>query len=90
MNLVSAILFTIGSLFFLLSSAGLFRLPDTLSRMHAASKSSTLGLAFVLGAGAYELATVSVLLKSLLIMALVFLTVPVATHMLAKAAARKD
>jgi multicomponent Na+:H+ antiporter subunit G len=42
-TLISAALLVIGSLFALVASVGLLRLPDLYTRMHAASKAGTMG-----------------------------------------------
>ena len=43
-----------GVLFLLISSIGIIRLPDVLSRMHAVGKAATLGIsALLLSAGLY-------------------------------------
>ena len=77
-----------GMLLLVVAAVGLFRLPDALARQHAATKSATLALGLVLiGAALYaddptwwwRVAAILVLLVS---------TLPVASHMLARAAAR--
>ncbi|HBQ40634.1 MAG TPA: hypothetical protein DD808_08700 [Halieaceae bacterium] len=45
--LLQALLLVIGCLFFLVGTLGLFRLPDTLTRIHALTKADNLGLGFV-------------------------------------------
>lgn len=42
--IVQALLLVIGCLFFLVGTLGLFRLPDTLTRIHALTKADNLGL----------------------------------------------
>lgn len=48
----AAILMVIGSLFCLVSAVGMLRLPDTLMRMHAATKAGTLGTGLIVVAAA--------------------------------------
>jgi multicomponent Na+:H+ antiporter subunit G len=85
---VGALLLVLGVLLLMVAAAGLFLLPDALSRQHAATKSGTLSLGLILvGAALYSGAPgwwwrVAVILVMLLI------TLPVASHMLARAAAR--
>lgn len=55
---ILGICFSAGGVFFLLVSAiGLHRMPDTLTRMHAATKASTLGTLLII-TGAFCLAPV--------------------------------
>ena len=85
--LVSSLL--IFGLFFLLAgSLGLLRFQDVYSRMHATSKSTTLGVAGVLLAALLYLRFLEVSsgLKELLILGFLFLTAPVGAHMIARAA----
>jgi monovalent cation/proton antiporter MnhG/PhaG subunit len=53
-EIIALIFVAIGVIFMLISSIGILRLPDVYSRMHAAGKSTTVGVSFVLlGAGVY-------------------------------------
>ena len=49
MNIVGLIVMSVGLFFLGVSSVGLFRLPGFFARVHAVSKSETLGIALVLG-----------------------------------------
>jgi len=78
-------------LFFLLTGTfGLLRLQDVYSRMHATSKSTTLGVVGVLLAALLYLRFLGLSsgLKELLILGFLFLTAPVGAHMIARAAYR--
>jgi multicomponent Na+:H+ antiporter subunit G len=77
-----------GVFFMAVTAVGLLRLPDFYSRLHAVSKSETLGLVLVmLGLGFHEgISLVSV--KLLLAAAFIFLAGPSSAHLLARAAAR--
>ncbi|MFO7527296.1 MAG: monovalent cation/H(+) antiporter subunit G [Marinobacter sp.] len=44
---VQLVLLILGCVFFALGSLGLFRFPDTLSRIHALTKADNLGLGFI-------------------------------------------
>lgn len=84
--LVSALI-VIGASFALVGSWGLVRLPDLMSRLHAPTKATTLGVGGALVASmVYFLAgngTLSV--HELLITLFLFLTAPLTAHFLAKA-----
>lgn len=87
MEILISLLLVIGAFFVLVAALGVHRLKDVYSRLHATSKSGTLGLIAVLvasvlyfeGVGAHST-------KQLLTIAFVFLTVPAGTHILCRAA----
>ena len=64
------------------------RLPDLFSRMHAATKPTTLGLALVLLGAALRVETGGDAVKLLLVGAFTFLTAPVGAHVLGRSAYR--
>jgi len=77
-----------GALLCLLAGIGLLRLPDVLSRMHAATKPQSLGLLLVLiGAGLWLRSPID-LCTLLLVGLFQLLTSPVAAHMVGRAAYR--
>lgn len=77
-----------GALLGLVASIGMVRLPDLLSRMHAAAKPQVLGLLLVLAGLALRLRDPSVLGLLGLVALFQLLTTPVATHMVARASFR--
>lgn len=83
--LASVLLF--GGVFFsLVAAVGIVRLPDVYLRMHASSKSTTLGLAGILLAVLVHFGTYEVTTKVLLVILFTFLTAPVGAHMIARSA----
>lgn len=88
MTVVASILVSLGVALMAISAIGVLRLPDVFSRMHAASKSTSLGLTFVLvGVGLFDGST-SVIVKAALASVLLIITQPVAAHVLGRAAHR--
>jgi multicomponent Na+:H+ antiporter subunit G len=78
----------LGVFFMVVTAIGVIRLPDFYSRLHAVSKTETLGLSLVtLGLGIYEGFSL-VMVKLLLATALILITAPTAAHLLARAAVR--
>ena len=78
----------LGVVVLLIAALGLLRLPDALARQHAATKAGTLGLGLlILGAGLasgrWDWAP-----RLLLLLVLLMVTLPLASHALARAAAR--
>ncbi len=85
-EIATAILMVIGGAFMLLAGIGIFRMPDLFMRMQAATKAATLGIGCMLLAVAIHFQDVSVATRALLVTAFVFMTAPVAAHVIARAA----
>lgn len=77
-----------GALLCLLAGIGLLRLPDVLTRMHAATKPQALGLLLVLIGAGLRLRSVIDITTLLLVCLFQLLTSPVAAHMVGRAAYR--
>ena len=80
------ILMFLGATFLLLAAIGVFRMPDLYSRMQAATKAATLGIASMLLGVAIYFDELGVTTRALLVIVFFFLTAPVAAHMLGRAA----
>lgn len=85
-DVVIAVLLFSGSLFSLVASVGLLRMPDLFMRMSATTKAATLGTALILAAVALYFASPGVTGLVIAIAAFIILTAPVAAHMIARAA----
>lgn len=83
---IAAILLVLGSLFMLLSALGTWRFPDIFTRMHAATKASSFGIGLMLAAGVVYFNDGWTIVQSVLIIVFIFLTAPVAAHMIGRAA----
>lgn len=83
-EILGSILMFIGTLFLFLGALGVLRMPDVYNRMQAGTKTTTLGaLSSLLGVGIYHPPWI---FKTLLIALFIFLTNPVSSHALARAA----
>ncbi|HCV12132.1 MAG: monovalent cation/H(+) antiporter subunit G [Candidatus Accumulibacter sp.] len=89
MNLVGSLLLGVGALLLLLASVGLFTLRDALSRQHAATKAGSLAVACIVLGAAVVGGDIAWIGRALAIVAIVWLTLPVASHVLARAALRE-
>ena len=69
-----------------LSALGVLRLPDVLIRMHASSKAGTLGAGMILAAVAVLYGTDEIVARAIAAIFFLLLTVPVASHMIGRAA----
>ena len=81
---------TLGALFMLIAALGVVRFPDLFSRMHAASKASTLGISLILLGYCLSQPSIYTVMKSFLTMLFIFLTTPVACHLLSRAMLRQN
>lgn len=84
-EILAGILILIGSGFCFVAALGVVRLPDTLTRMHAATKAGTLGAGLLIIGGAVFYQELGFTLRAVTIIALVFLTAPVAAHLVGRA-----
>jgi multicomponent Na+:H+ antiporter subunit G len=76
----------LGSCFVLLAALGVVRMPDLFMRMQATTKASTLGIAGILIGVAIESHELEVTARAMLTLVFVFMTTPIAAHMIARAA----
>ncbi|MFM2655441.1 monovalent cation/H(+) antiporter subunit G [Vibrio owensii] len=85
MNIIVGVLLCLGTLFTLIASLGILRMPDLYTRMHAATKAGTVGLASLLLAVAIAIPDITVISRVIGTMLFIFITAPVAAHLLGKA-----
>lgn len=85
-DIVAAFLLLVGGLAMLLAGIGVLRMPDLFMRMQAATKATTLGVGCTLLAVAAHFGELGVTTRSVLIIAFLLLTAPVAAHVIAQAA----
>jgi multicomponent Na+:H+ antiporter subunit G len=79
-----------GTFFILSGSIGILRFPDVYARLHAATKSSTLGVAGIMIGAFLFLYTEHDIVSGKLLLGILFvlLTAPVSGHMISRAAYR--
>lgn len=77
-----------GSVFSLLAVAGILLMPDVYTRMQATSKAVTLGATSIVLAAALYFRDADVVARCLLVCVFFFVTIPAASHLLARAAYR--
>jgi len=82
---LTALLLLAGAFFMCVASLGILRMPDLFMRMSATTKSVTLGVSFSLLAAALYFNDLGIGTRVLATILFVFLTAPVAAHMIARA-----
>jgi len=78
----------VGASFALIGSIGLWRMPDTYTRLHGPTKATTLGVGGILIASAlyFSLGARTLSIHEVLVTLFLFITAPVSAYMMARAA----
>jgi multicomponent Na+:H+ antiporter subunit G len=87
-DLLVAALMLVGAFFMFLAGVGMLRFPDLFMRLHASTKSATLGVSGMFLAMAVYFGRdghYDIVMLSFLVILFVFLTAPVAGHVIARA-----
>lgn len=84
-ELAASLFFLVGCMFMLLAAIGIVRMPDLYTRLQVTSKASIMGCTCILLAVALHFGQPAVTIRVITIIAFFALTIPVATHMLARA-----
>jgi len=87
-DVLAGILILSGTFFLAAGSIGLLRFPDVLCRMHATTKTTTLGACSIFLAATVKYGNSPIGLKAFLALGFLLLTAPVGAHMIARAAYR--
>ena len=86
---VGSALIVLGAALLVLAALGVITLPDALSRQHAATKAATLALGVLLIGVALKGGGLDWALRALGIFVALLVTLPAASHLLARAALRE-
>ena len=84
-DILTAILLLIGAFFMLVGAIGLLRMPDLFMRMSATTKGVTLGVSFTLAGAALHFNELGLGARVGATIIFLFLTAPVAAHMIGRA-----
>lgn len=90
LEIVATAFVVVGTFFGLVATVGIIRLPDLYSRLHAASKSDTLGSVLSLAGLAVVLGLTTESVKLVFLLVFLFVTSPTAAHAIARAAKEQD
>ena len=86
--MISDALIVLGLLVMTIGVYGVVRMPDVYTQLHAASKAAFVGVALLLASASAQ-GDGAIIVRSLLILALLAVTTPVAAHAIARAARRR-
>jgi len=87
-DILTVALLGLGGLFCLLAAAGIVVMPDLYTRMQAASKAVTLGASSIVLAAAVHFGEADVTARCVLVCVFLLVTIPAASHLIARAAYR--
>lgn len=82
---LTALLLLGGAIFMLIAALGVIRMPDLLIRMHATTKAGALGGGMMVAAVAVHFDDPAVMFRAVAIVVFIFLTAPVAAHIIGRA-----
>jgi len=85
-EIIISLLLLSGSIFVIVASVGVLRLPDLMMKMHASTKAGTLGAGLILVAMGFSFDDISVLTRILATIIFLLLTAPIAAHLIGRAA----
>lgn len=85
-EIITCGLLLFGALFAVTAAVGVIRFPDVFTRMHAASKSGTLGVISLAGALGTHFGRTDIAMQALLVSLFLLLTAPIGAHIAARAA----
>ncbi len=86
---VASVAIVVGALMSLLAGIAVLRFPDTMSRIHAATKPQVLGIMLLMVGVGLRLQSPGVIGVLVLIVVLQFVTAPVSAHLTVRAAYRR-
>jgi len=88
LDLIASVLIVLGALMSLLAGIAVLRFPDTMSRIHAATKPQVLGIMLLMVGLGLRLGSPGVIGVLVLIVILQFVTAPVSAHLTVRVAFR--
>jgi len=88
-DIIIMVLCTLGAIFILIASLGIYRMPDFYTRLSVTVKASTMGVGFILIAAMIYFHDFSVTTKIISIIFFLYITSPVAAFMISKTAYKR-
>ncbi len=85
---IIVVLLAAGTSFALLAAIAILRMPDLFTRMHGSTKCATLGVGFIILAAAIKFENIGTATAAIMVVGFLFMTAPVAAHMIGRTAYR--
>jgi multicomponent Na+:H+ antiporter subunit G len=90
LEIIISILVFMGAFFILVAAVGLIRLPDLMTRIHAATKATSFGLLLILFGIGLHFGSFAIIVKAFLLICFIYLTAPLAASVIAKTAQSEE
>ncbi|MEM8569579.1 MAG: monovalent cation/H(+) antiporter subunit G [Pseudomonadota bacterium] len=87
-DIIASLCLLLGGFFCLVAGVGIIRLADVFSRMHAATKAGTLGLALICLAVVIQADTWLEIFEAVFVFVFMLISAPVGAHLIGRAAYR--
>ena len=84
--MIAYIFIFLGLIFIFFGTLGIIRFPDLFTRMHATTKASSFGADLMLLAVVLEVQEFWIIFEAIIVILFIFVTAPVASHMIGRAA----
>jgi multicomponent Na+:H+ antiporter subunit G len=84
-EIIASVLMIGGTLFMIIATIGILRLPDLYTRMHSISKAGTVGAGLLLMGVAVHFGQLSFTTRAVAVILFILLTAPVASHIIGRA-----
>lgn len=88
-EIIIALFLLAGGFFCLIAAIGVLRLPDVLTRMHAATKAGILGSSLILIGSAIQLQDTEITARVIATILFLMLTTPIGAHAIGRAVVKK-
>lgn len=85
-EVIAQVFLLIGAFFTFLAALGVVRFPDLFMRMHANTKSATMGVGFIMLGVSVYFSDITITARALVVILFLLVTAPISSHMLARAA----
>lgn len=85
-EILAYVLMTAGVLFIFIAALGVLRLPDLFMRMHANTKSATIGVGLIMLGAAVYFGEITITTRAMAVVIFLLITAPISSHLLARSA----
>jgi multicomponent Na+:H+ antiporter subunit G len=85
-EILAYVLMTFGVAFIFIAALGVLRLPDLFMRMHANTKSATIGVGLIMLGAAVFFGEITITTRAMAVVIFLLITAPISSHLLARSA----
>lgn len=85
-EILAYVLMTAGVAFIFIAALGVLRLPDLFMRMHANTKSATIGVGLIMLGAAVYFGEITITTRAMAVVIFLLITAPISSHLLARSA----